>query len=238
MSHFQNRDKGTEAESKLRHDLKDIASHSEQPRKKIETFRQEREQKPEEHDSLDKQCRELQETLRRKESYIKELETASGKSEGSRRTNKDGANRQSNDDLAQLEKVLGTSPILPVIDEAPSGQFDSDRAQISSANTGSPMSHNPPKAATAPGQTSTKFSTVLTRCQFGYGALALLAFLFLVYVFASFVSRQQEQSLLDRGDNRARLTLLSRRAGGGSGLSWASLLYDDKVLEPAGGFYG
>lgn len=101
------------------------------------------------------------------------------------------------------------------------GDMDKDRAR--------PESTRAHVAASSTGSTERRLAWVITM---------LLLIPTLLSGLSWFVSKQREESLLGRGDDVARLALLSLRAGGGSGASWPGYLYDDKVLTLAGGFYG
>jgi len=74
----------------------------------------------------------------------------------------------------------------------------------------------------------------------GWKVNGFLWFLLLLLFFgvSMGVSWWRRTELIGRGDDLARLALISLRAGGGTGTAWPAWLYDDDVAEIVGGFYG
>lgn len=68
--------------------------------------------------------------------------------------------------------------------------------------------------------------------------LLWLLLLLLFFGVSLGVSWWRRTELIGRGDDMARLALISLRAGGGTGTAWPAWLYDDEVAEIVGGFYG
>ena len=69
-------------------------------------------------------------------------------------------------------------------------------------------------------------------------ACLVLVLLLVFFGVSMLVTWWRKYELLSRGDNYARLAMLSLRAGGGTGTAWPSWLYDDELVEVAGGLYG
>lgn len=138
------------------------------------------------------------------------------------------------------EEPVASTPILPtILDDASfkNGEVDAPVLTAAANSNGEETASGAPLTI-VPHQNHNQRPSATSGLGWKVNGLLWLLLLLLFFGVSLGVSWWRRTELLGRGDDLARLALISLRAGGGTGTAWPAWLYDDEVAEIVGGFYG